>query len=282
MATTSGLEGQEPVRRGQFTYGGLTRAFRVSVPTTFQSSDHRSLVVLLHGCTQDADDVARGTRIDVRAAEMGVAVLMPEQPATAHPQRCWNWYDPKHMQRDSGEAALIGELARVTADSLGVDPRRVSIVGLSAGAAMAVNVAALFPDRFAAVATHSGVPALAAENVGEALAVMRAGRDDVAGLVARARAAMGAHARPVPILIIHGAKDAVVSVLASHALAAQWEALNRSLGAPASWVTLRIIPDLGHAWSGGDAAGSYTDPATPEVTTEVLRFLIAHPMPSGR
>lgn len=286
MLDATAAAAQGTVRTGDFTFGGVTRAFRLVTPATLPARGERSLVVLLHGCTQDAVDLARGTRIDLRAGELGVAVLMPEQDPAAHPQRCWNWYDPAHARREAGEAALIAELARVTADSLGVDPRRVTIAGLSAGAAMAANVAVLFPERFAAIATHSGVPALAATNLVEALAVMRAGREDVAPLVARAREAMGARARPIPLLAIHGERDAVVSVLASRALAAQWDALVDARvaapGAPRPVATLRLIPGLGHAWSGGDASGSYTDPSTPDVTIEILRFLLGHPMPSGR
>lgn len=282
MTGSQSLGAQGTVRTGEFTHGGLTRAYRLFTPATLPATGERTLVVMLHGCTQDAADVARGTRIDARAADAQVIVLLPEQAPAAHPQRCWNWYDPAHQSRDAGEASLIAELARRTAEEHGIDPRRVHLAGVSAGAAMAANLAALFPDRFASVATHSGIPALAAQNVGAALLAMRAGNDDTAALAERVRAAMGARARAIPFLILHGEADAVVSVKASRALAAQWTAVNTALGDLESSVTLRIIPGLGHAWSGGDASGTYTDPNAPDITADVLRFLLAHPMPRTR
>lgn len=272
------------VRTAEFEFAGLRRAYRLTTPATLPAatSGERALVVMLHGCTQDAADFARGTRIDARAAEAGVMVLMPEQAPAAHPQRCWNWYDPAHARRDSGEAALVAELARAVAAEQGVDPRRIHLAGISAGAAMAVNIAALFPERFASVVAHSGTPAFAASNVGEALVMMRSGTTDPAPLVERAMAAMGDRARAIPLLVIHGAADAVVSLKSGRALEAQWRALHRRLGADGSAVELRVIEGLGHAWSGGDPSGTYTAPGAPDVTADVLRFLLAHPMPSPR
>lgn len=277
MTDTTGLAAQGTVRADTFTHGGLTRAYRLMVPATLPPEGERSLVVMLHGCTQDAADLARGTRIEQHGAEARVIVLLPEQSKDAHPQRCWNWYDSAHASREAGEAALIAGLAAQVVAEQGVDPHRVFLVGISAGGAMAANLAALFPERFAAVASHSGMPALGAVNLGEALGLMRNGAEDVMPLVARARAAMGDRARAVPFLVIHGANDAVVTVKASRALAAQWTAINVALGADASTIELRIIEGLGHAWSGGDTSGTYTDPKSPDVTADILRFLLAHP-----
>jgi poly(hydroxyalkanoate) depolymerase family esterase len=239
-------------------------------------------VVVLHGCTQDAADVARGTRIEARAADAGAMVLMPEQGVGDHLQRCWHWYAPAHAKRDSGEAALIADLARTVATELGVSPRRVHLMGLSAGGAMAVNLAALFPDLFASVAVHSAVPALAGTDLGTALEIMRAGASDIEPLTERVLDAMGERARAVPLLAVHGAADAVVSVKAGRALVAQWEGVHLRLGGVHDAVRWKEIPGLGHAWSGGDPAGTYTAPDSPEVTTEMLRFLLEHPMPRGR
>lgn len=284
MEPNGDLGAQEGVRTGEFGFNGLRRAYRLTSPATLPEQEHgeRALVLLLHGCTQDAADFARGTRIDVRAAEAGVMVLLPEQTPAAHPQRCWNWYDPAHARRDSGEVALIAEMATAVATEHGIDPRRIHLAGISAGGAMAMNIAALFPERFASVAVHSGTPALAATTVVEALMLMRNGAADTAPLVERVLTAMGDRARVIPLLVIHGSADAVVSVKSGRSLAAQWRAVHERLGADGSAVELRVIEGLGHAWSGGDPSGTYTDPATPDVTADVLRFLLRHPMPTAR
>lgn len=265
-----------------FAHGDIARDYRLYLPAALPAPGKRSLVVLLHGCTQDAADVARGTRVVEAAGADSTIVLLPEQAAGAHPQRCWNWYDPAHQRRDTGEAALVAALIDRMVAEHGVDATRVGLMGISAGGALALNVAALFPSRVAALAVHSALPALAATNIGEALGVMREGSADTAALTDRVIVAMGHEARAIPLLIIHGERDAVVSVKAAYALEAQWRAVNARLGAPSSPVSLRIIPGLGHAWSGGDPSGTYTDPSAPEVTTTMLRFLRSHAAAGGR
>ena len=117
--------------------------------------EDRSLVVMLHGCTQTAEDFARGTRMNEYAAKQGFIVIYPEQPATAHPQKCWNWYLPEESTRDHGEAALLAALIDSVAFSEGVTEQHVSLVGMSAGAAMAANLGVAYPERYAALALHS-------------------------------------------------------------------------------------------------------------------------------
>ena len=184
----------------ELTYTGAqgSREFVVFKPASLPSkAEERALVVMLHGCAQTADDMARGTRMNAAAEREGFIVLYPEQPASANPQKCWNWFVPAQSTRDQGEAALLAGLIDSVARAEGVSAHRVSIVGMSAGAAMAANLGVAYPERYAALAMHSGIPALAAKDVMGALAVMRQGASDGDALGAAALAAMGARARPI-------------------------------------------------------------------------------------
>jgi poly(hydroxyalkanoate) depolymerase family esterase len=260
---------------------------------------------MLHGCTQDAADFARGTRMSAIADERGFIVLYPEQSASAHAQKCWSWYDPAHQQRDAGEPASIAAITRDITREYHVDPARIFVAGISAGGAMSLVMAATYPDLFAAAAVHSGVPYAAATSAVEALGVMRAGIPDMSAHGQRVVRAMGAHARAVPLLVLHGGADPVVSVVNARQMIEQWDEANRlvmgdgSAPAPAresegeaggrryvrtaragpngASTELWVIPDLQHAWSGGHTDGTYTDPVGLDASREIVRFFLEHP-----
>ena len=260
-----------------------------------ESAAPRPLVVMLHGCTQTPEDFARGTRMEAIAAEHGVAVAWPAQPARANRNRCWNWFRPDHQEGDAGEPAAIAAITREVVDRHGVDPARVYVAGLSAGAAMAVIVAATHPGLFAAVGVHSGLAYRAAHSVPSALLAMKGASSDVFFLRREATCLT------VPAIIFHGSADDTVHPRNGEALLAQWIAcrswntvagarLREEAGDTGHRYVRRFIEDavgrpilehwavegLGHAWSGGHPAGPFTDPAGPDASREMLRFFLAH------
>ncbi|HEX6751571.1 MAG TPA: PHB depolymerase family esterase [Longimicrobium sp.] len=279
------------------TYAGEagTRRYRLFVPDGLDTSRPAPLVVMLHGCTQDPDDFARGTRFNELAARAGVVVAWPEQKAEHQVQKCWSWYDPAHQAVQRGEPAVIAGITREVMAARAVDPRRVYVAGVSAGAAMAVIVAASYPELFAAVGSHSGIPYRAASDVPHALSVMRGGSTDPAILAYALQDAAGR--RAMPLIAIHGGADAVVSPLNSRQLAAQWAGVlglssipaqrstegglavertrwNAADGKPA--IELVIVDGLGHAWSGGSPEGTFADARGPDASRLILDFLLAH------
>jgi poly(hydroxyalkanoate) depolymerase family esterase len=274
---------------GSHAHGGLVRAYKLFVPPGPHGTAP-TLVVMLHGCTQDPDDFAAGTGMNEAARQQGFFVLYPAQPADANPQRCWNWFKHNHQQRGRGEPALIHNLVQALVAQRGIDPARVYVAGLSAGGAMASILAGAYPETFAAVGVHSGLVQGAAVNLPEALAAMRGGAANKTQ-----GAAMGT---PVATIVFHGDGDATVhprngeQVLAAargtHGGAAQVEQgvspggrrYTRSVheaapgAAPAEhW----LLHGQGHAWSGGSGEGTYTDASGPSATAEMLRFFFAHP-----
>jgi hypothetical protein len=100
---------------GQHTEAGLTRAYILYLPPAVASPTARAplpLVVMLHGCSQSPEDFAAGTAMNELACEQGFAVLYPAQSQDANAARCWNWYEPGHQQRGSGEPAGAAEAPR--------------------------------------------------------------------------------------------------------------------------------------------------------------------------
>ena len=146
---------------GTHTHASHTLRYKLYIPSAHDGRP-LPLVVMLHGCTQDPDDFAAGTGMNERAREQGFFVLYPQQASHANPSACWNWFKHNHQQRGRGEPALLASLTQAVMRQYGIDPRRVYIAGLSAGGAMAAIVAAAYPELFAAVGVHSGLPGGAA------------------------------------------------------------------------------------------------------------------------
>ncbi|HET7233359.1 MAG TPA: PHB depolymerase family esterase, partial [Longimicrobium sp.] len=279
------------------TYTGPegSRRYRLFVPTGHDASRPAPLVVMLHGCTQDPDDFARGSRFNQAAARAGVIVAWPEQTAAHQQLKCWTWYDPAHQAARAGEPALIAGITREVMARNAVDPRRVYIAGVSAGAAMAINTAVSYPELYAAIGSHSGIPYRAASDVAHAWAVMHNGTGDPAILAYALQDALGA--RAMPLIAMHGGADATVAPVNSRQLAAQWAGVLKLTSTPPQTTTegglavehtvwpgangqpmveLLIVSDLKHAWSGGSPDGTYTDPRGPDATQLILDFLLAH------
>ncbi|MEY2687850.1 MAG: hypothetical protein RL375_2048, partial [Pseudomonadota bacterium] len=144
-------------------------------PQALASARALPLLVMLHGCSQTPDDFAAGTRMNELARQRGWFVLYPAQSPEANASRCWNWFLPAHQQRGSGEPELIASLVRDALRRHAIDPRRVYAAGLSAGGAMAARLAITYPDLFAAVGVHSGLPVGAASDLKSALVAMHRG-----------------------------------------------------------------------------------------------------------
>ena len=303
MTPVTGASERIPTATGQFLWREITtpsgaRRYKLFVPSRYDGSAAMPLVVMLHGCTQDPDDIARGTRFNELAEEKSVLVAYPEQPESQNPKKCWNWYDPAHQKRDSGEPALIGGITRQVLHDYRVDSRRVYVAGVSAGAAMAVIVALVYPELFAAVGLHSGIAYGAATNVMEALSAMQGKGPDSVVLASRAREAMQGNSWAIPAIIFQGGSDRTVNVANSAQLVAQvlsmqgghaGEPAGKSSGITADYhysrvvhgagdstVELWVVDELGHAWSGGSSDGSFTDTHGPNASSEMMRFFLDH------
>ena len=294
---------------GRFATASNKRDYKLFIPAS-AGAGPLPLVVMLHGCTQTADDFAAGTAMNALAQAQGVIVLYPEQSREANPQRCWNWFKHNHQSRGRGETALIAAMTRAVMREQGIDPQRVYIAGLSAGGAMAALVAAAYPELFAAVGVHSGLPVGAASNVIEAIGVMRSGaslRMPWRVMTDMAEAAMGVgvtvehDAVLVPTIVFHGDADETVHPRNGEQIIAAVVGLAAASGSARTPPEPRVeasdadegrnhtrtihhaddgsataehwvVHGAGHAWSGGRPSGSFTDADGPDATREMLRF----------
>jgi len=304
----SAEEGQAPgtFETHEFTSPVGTRSYKLYVPARVSDAP-RPMMVMLHGCTQSADDFAAGTQMNRLAEAHGFLVVYPEQGAHANASKCWNWFQPQDQVRGGGEPALIAGIVREVAARHGADDRRIFVAGLSAGAAMAVVLGETYPDLFAGVGAHSGLPYGSAHDIASALATMKGGRSGLAGLQNLPGAAAQAPKKAVqslPLIVFHGDRDHTVQHMNGAEIVRQAREAHESKG-PSPLITAMQVGEsargrrysrtlhadetgqaqieswtlhgAGHAWSGGDAGGSYTDGAGPDASAEMVRFFLALP-----
>ena len=261
------------------------------------SAANRPLVVLLHGCGQDAAGFAADSGWIDCADRLGFPLLLPEQAGSNNAGRCFQWFQPSDTTRDSGEAGSIAGMTRAAIGRFGSDRGRVFVVGLSAGGAMAVALLAAYPDLFAAGACVAGLPVGAATSGLQAIMRMAsAGPDqspeDWAAHV-RAAAPAGFGGAWPRLSVWQGLMDKTVAPANAALLAMQWRELH-GLAAPAKaeqirdgvahqmWpdgrhcqVELWSLPDMPHGYPVGSRPampGHFIEAAPVDATAGIARF----------
>ena len=279
----------ENFRAHRFTCDAGSLGYKLYIPPALDAAVRPPLLVMLHGCTQSPDDFARGTRMNALARQQGYVVAYPAQSPKSNAGRCWNWFRSGDQQRGRGEPALLAALTAHLVDRHRLDARRVYAAGLSAGGAMAAVLGHTYPEVYAALGVHSGLPHLAAHDLPSALAAMRQASQPVSASPER-----------IPVIVFHGDRDGTVDPCNGDAVLAQslgstqsdparsgvtaavsrgstpgGHAHTRTLYTDAGGAVVAeqwVVHGAGHAWFGGDPSGSYTDPAGPDASAQMLRF----------
>ena len=272
-----------------FVCAAGSRNYMLYIPRRPQT-DRRALLVMLHGGTQDATDFAAGTRMNALAEEHGFIVAYPSQSKAANASLCWNWFDPENQTRGRGEPAIIAGITNEIVAEYAVDPTRVFIAGLSAGGAMAAVMSATYPDLYAAVGVHSGLPYRSAADLPSAFAAMR-GDPNLRGRRSRKSRGAADDSPRIRTIVFHGDADTIVhpsnganmvearragdSVERPEARAGAIRAHTRTVTRDKTGAVVVehwLVHGSGHAWSGGSSDGTYTDPRGPDASKEMLRF----------
>ncbi|MDQ1592217.1 MAG: hypothetical protein QOG71_2844 [Pyrinomonadaceae bacterium] len=297
-----------------------TRNYKLWIPAGYDAGKAAPLVLMLHGCLQTPDDFAAGARMNEVADRYTFLVVYPEQPASANPYKCWNWFDPAHQARGAGEPSLIAAVVADVRAKHKVDAQHVYAVGVSAGGAMASVMGAAYPDIFAGLGVCAGMEYKAATSVTAALAAQQSGGAEPNGqgtlaykaiVASQPFAVKGDRAsrlrlRPMRVIVFHGTLDTVVRPVNGDQVITQWAQTNdllddardnnsvddkpdgtidgevpnshkftRYVYHDAAGKTLLekwLVRDMKHAWPGGAAAGSYTDPQGVNASEEIWRF----------
>ena len=270
-----------------FTLGiaGAQR-YRLFVPTGVRPTGGLPLLVMLHGCSQTAEAFAASTRMNQIAAKEGFAVLYPEQDHRSNLQGCWNWYQTRSGKAQTEADAIFATILQV-GQRQAIDPGRIALAGLSAGASMAALLAVRHPALFRSVAMHSGIAPGMAQSLAGALKAMRGHS------VAAPLSPLSAGSHLPALLVIQGSADHLVAPSNASTAAQLWatreaakpgrpRAVQRGARYPATLTdyktkgrlvaTLCDIKGLGHAWSGGAASQTYSDPKGPDASRMIWAF----------
>jgi poly(hydroxyalkanoate) depolymerase family esterase len=259
------------------------------------------LVVMLHGCQQTAHDLALGTRMNRLADAKGFVVVYPQQTRRVQALRCWRWFQPDGAH-GVAEADAIADMTRAVVARHKLDPARVYLAGMSAGAGMAGLTALRHPHLYAATAMHSGAVLGDAHSAQSGLHTMRHGAQRPPAPLIEAVVPAVDHFPGMPAIILHGQRDRVVALRNAGQLAEQFVYLNWMFAAAGPSpkisvmasgtsreylredylqgrkpvVRLCLVKMTGHAWSGGDHRLKFNAKEGPNASLVIWQFFEMH------
>ena len=284
----------------------MGRNFTVILPEK-ESRAPRPLLVLLHGCKQNANIMLKGTGLEEVAVKNNFIILAPEQPNFYNIDHCWNWFLDFQQQRHfSNEMGQIISAIDIVMENHRGDPAKVYVTGISAGGVMAHNLTACYPDVFSGSAIHSGLTFKVAESIQEAQTVLTSYEQKTPEYLGKKIYDCGREARQKrlkKVMIIHGKEDSRVPSFHSDLISESQEVWrdylddgrrNSSVRPQTKTSNIRsasgysvertdklypgfletkiMVKGLGHAWGGGKPISVNFDPKAPSSNQFILDF----------
>ncbi len=297
------------------SYGGLD--YTKYVPDSVQ--DPAPLLVMLHGCTQDADQFKNETQMNQQADDHGFVVIYPEQSSSRHSNNCWQWFNDQNTTRGNGEVAIIKGMVDQVKSNHSIDGDNVFAAGLSAGAAMVPNLVVEYSDVFSSGAVHSGLHYEVAESEqpNALLAMYNCSHDTgpvAAGDKAYNRMQDHSAVQNQKFTVWHGKDDTTVDPCNADKVAERstvtydWTDNGSDDGSTdysadqttsdcsatdcveiyeyhdssgETVVKKNLVSGMGHAWSGGASGGEYTNPDGPNASERIWNFFVSDTEPPG-
>lgn len=292
---------------GSYTGVYGTRNYKVYVPRGLSKTTKPAVVVMIHGCEQNADVFAAGTRIMKWADKEKFIVLLPEQNPIYNPYKCWNWILPVNNSQYGETQVLVEMLDKVLVKYNG-DENRVFAAGMSSGASMVNILGNCYANRFKALASHDGTQFYASKSGLDFADVVLYGASVAAPISAEygyTCSAFSKRPKQMPIIIFHGMNSPLMSPAHAYQIENQFKVFNDLLDngtrdasyflskdvvffpgkntygynrytlinkAKQALIVRYMINDLAHSWSGGDVKYPYNDPKGPDATALIIDF----------
>ncbi|NMO17660.1 PHB depolymerase family esterase [Pyxidicoccus fallax] len=171
------------------------------------------LVVVLHGCTQQAAGM-EGSGWTAAANVYKFYVVYPQQQSANNGANCFNWFQSQDFSRGQGEALSVKQMVDAMKSAYSIDPERVYVAGFSAGGYLASALLASYPDVFSGASINSGGPYRCALSSNEGFSCMNPGVDKTPaawGDFVRSAWSSAGYTGPRPrVTLWHGTSDFTV------------------------------------------------------------------------
>ncbi len=194
-----------------------------------QDTISKPLVIVLHGCSQNANKVSELTGWNKLAKLNNFTVLYPQQKMINNVSLCFNWFLKNDIEKGKGESESIYEMILYMKSHYQINEKKVFITGLSAGAAMSVVMLATHPKTFKAGAIFAGCAYKVATNPFSAVKVMLGKKQVPKEELVKWITDQNTEIKNYPLLIVYqGENDNIVNHQNANLLIEQWTAINNS------------------------------------------------------